>query len=381
MQRSLCFLSIALYFLLYLFFLPFLMIDGDSVTINNLCNSDNGTFVTLDDYLSLTGYEPNAMELTVATELNDTVSSDINFQDSLDYTAPSSDLYMDDDALGKLLAEAHRDYADYRRAEGVSVSLSSMSVMVDRTGEPVERSDSNHFPCSVRNVKSAQNQFPVITQAKRMVDRTDQPPASSTCTPMQMSNAMFFTKQTRIALILNESVFFKLARQMFLPTSRRCSETRHGTLQTTRLPSVRIFGVQQSGLCVQLFTFTDFSVEKSLCSLPQNLCVPDHVCRDTLPRAYGCPVLLLSLQSNLHRCEVLRSLSQCSWISTLSEFSSCLPSGRHDVCSSTQLVLVHLFEDFHAHQEIKLFLTSLLLGRRCHVLVSLEKTFRRRLRR
>ena len=29
---------------------------------------------------------------------------------------------MDDDALGNLLAEVHRDYADYRRAEGVSVS-------------------------------------------------------------------------------------------------------------------------------------------------------------------------------------------------------------------------------------------------------------------
>ena len=79
---------------------------------------------------------------------------------------------MDDDTRGKLLAEVHRDYADYRRPEGASVSPSSMSVMVDRTGEPVERSDCDHFPCSVRNVKSAQNQFPVITQAERMIDRT-----------------------------------------------------------------------------------------------------------------------------------------------------------------------------------------------------------------
>ena len=79
---------------------------------------------------------------------------------------------MDDDTLGKLLAEVHRDYADYRRPEGVSVSPSSMSVMVDRTGEPVERSDIDHFGFSVRNVYSAQNQFPVITQAERMVDRT-----------------------------------------------------------------------------------------------------------------------------------------------------------------------------------------------------------------
>ena len=53
---------------------------------------------------------------------------------------------------------------------------------------------------------------------------------------------------------------------------------------------------------------------------------------------------------------------------------------KHDVCSSRQLVLVHLFEDFHAILEIELFLTSLLLGRPCHVLVSLEETFRRGLR-
>ena len=98
------------------------MTDGDSVTMNHLCNSANGTFVTLDDYLPNTGYEPNAMEFTGTKEFNDAVSSDINFQDSLDYTAPSSDLHLDDDALGKLLAEVHRDCADYRRAEGASVS-------------------------------------------------------------------------------------------------------------------------------------------------------------------------------------------------------------------------------------------------------------------
>ena len=40
--------------------------------------------------------------------------------------------------LGKLLAEVHREYADYRRPEGGYVSPSSMSVMVDRTGKPVE---------------------------------------------------------------------------------------------------------------------------------------------------------------------------------------------------------------------------------------------------
>ena len=32
------------------------MTDGDSVTINHLCDSANGTFVTLDDYLPHTIY-------------------------------------------------------------------------------------------------------------------------------------------------------------------------------------------------------------------------------------------------------------------------------------------------------------------------------------
>ena len=146
-----------------------------------------------------TGCEPNVMELTDVmeftgtTELNDAASSDINFQDSLDYTAPSSDLYINDDELGKLLAEVHRDCADYRRAEGVNVSQSSVSVMVDRTEESVERSDSDHFPCSVRNVKSAQNQFPVITQAKRLVDRTGEPVEERIAEERESSSAQIRT--------------------------------------------------------------------------------------------------------------------------------------------------------------------------------------------
>ena len=48
---------------------------------------------------------------------------------------------MDDTTLGKLLAEVHREYADYRRPEGVFVSPSSMSVTSDRTEKPVEKSN------------------------------------------------------------------------------------------------------------------------------------------------------------------------------------------------------------------------------------------------
>ena len=80
---------------------------------------------------------------------------------------------MDDETLGKLLAEVHRDYADYRCPEGVSVSSSSVSVVVERTEKPAEKSDFDRFGFSVRNVYSAQNQFPVITETERMVDRTE----------------------------------------------------------------------------------------------------------------------------------------------------------------------------------------------------------------
>ena len=48
---------LTLYFLLYLFFLLFHMVDNDSMTMNTLCNSANGTFVTLDEYLPDTNVE------------------------------------------------------------------------------------------------------------------------------------------------------------------------------------------------------------------------------------------------------------------------------------------------------------------------------------
>ena len=112
--------------------------DYDSVT-NYLRDSANGTLVTFDDFSPNTGYEPNAMELINDTELNDSVPSKFtDFQDSLVHFTPSSDHDMDDETLGKLLAEVHRDYADYRRPEGVSVSPSSMSVMLDRTVKLVD---------------------------------------------------------------------------------------------------------------------------------------------------------------------------------------------------------------------------------------------------
>ena len=147
--------------------------DLDSMT-NNLRDSANGSLVTYDEIFPPTGYEPNDMELNNGTEFNDSVPSKFtDFQDSLVHFTPSSDQDVDDATLGKLLAEAHRDYADYRRPEGVCVSPSSMSVMVDRTGKPVEKIDIDLFCFSVRNMYSADNPFPAITQTERMVDRTE----------------------------------------------------------------------------------------------------------------------------------------------------------------------------------------------------------------
>ena len=125
---------------------------------HNLRTSANkGSNDAYDVHTFLTGYEPNEFG---------------NSQGSFSYITPSSDQDIDDTTLGKLLTEAHREYADYRSLEGVSVSQSSLSVVFDRTGKPVERNDIDHSGFSVRNVYSAQNQFPVITQAERMVDRT-----------------------------------------------------------------------------------------------------------------------------------------------------------------------------------------------------------------
>ena len=96
---------------------------------HNLRTSAKGSNDAYDVSSSLTGYEPNDM---VLNEL-------VNSQGSLSYITPSSDLDIDDATLGKLLDEAHREHADYRSPEGVSVSQSSLSVVFDRTGKTCGR--------------------------------------------------------------------------------------------------------------------------------------------------------------------------------------------------------------------------------------------------
>ena len=82
---------------------------------------------------------------------------------------------MDDTTLGKLLTEAHREYADYHSPEGVSVSQSSLSVVFDRAGKLAgERDVDQSIGFGVtRNTYSAHSKFSENTQAEKMVDRTE----------------------------------------------------------------------------------------------------------------------------------------------------------------------------------------------------------------
>ena len=110
-----------------------------------------GAWSTLDYVTHLTGYEPKEMELTDADELNLATSSDIFFQNALGDTASFPNVPdVDDNELAEFLA-----------------------LVVDRTGQPVEvRSNNDQFSCDIRNLKSAQSQFPLVTQPKRMISQT-----------------------------------------------------------------------------------------------------------------------------------------------------------------------------------------------------------------
>ena len=107
--------------------------------------------VSLDYVTPETGYEPKDMELTDTNERNLATFGDIYFQNALDDTASFPNVPdVDDDELAEFLA-----------------------VMVDKTGQLVEvRSDSDQFSCDIRNLKSAQSQFPLVTQPKRMITQT-----------------------------------------------------------------------------------------------------------------------------------------------------------------------------------------------------------------
>ena len=161
---------------------------------------------------------------------NDMVTDELyNSQGSFSYIAQSSDLDIDDTTLGKLLTEAHREHADYRSPEGVSVSQSSVSVVFDRTGKLVGESSSGK-PVGERNVDqsigfgvtrntySAHSKFSENTQAEKVVDRTGKPVGES-------------NSSAQIRTLLDEQ------RQMII--AEYCEKIGHHELQAARAEEER----------------------------------------------------------------------------------------------------------------------------------------------
>ena len=66
--------------------------------------------------------------------------------------------------------------------------------MVDRTGKLVEvRSNNDQFSCDIRNLKSAQSQFPLVTQPKRMISQTGRSVEERIAEEREISNAQIRT--------------------------------------------------------------------------------------------------------------------------------------------------------------------------------------------
>ena len=156
LELSVFFLVSFVFYLVSLFlFQPFLMstsASNERSMSNPLCDSSLGSVVTSDYVTPLTGYEPKKdLNLTNAEELNLATTSDIYFRNTLDDTASfPNDPDVDDNQLAEFLA-----------------------VVVDRTGKPVEvRSNIDQFSCDIRNLKSAQSQFPLVTQPTKMISQT-----------------------------------------------------------------------------------------------------------------------------------------------------------------------------------------------------------------
>ena len=140
---------------------------------NPLCDFRLGTVVTSDHETPLTGYEPKKdLNLVDAEELDLATTSDIYWQHTLDDDASFlNDPDVDDNQLAKYLA-----------------------VVVDRTGKPVEmRSNSDQFSCDTRNLKSAQSQFPLVTQPKRMISQTGGSVQARIAEERESSNAQIRT--------------------------------------------------------------------------------------------------------------------------------------------------------------------------------------------
>ena len=129
-----------------LFFRPFQVSSSEfheRLKSKDLRDFRLGTVATSDHETPLTGYEPNReLNLVDTEELDLAVTSDIYWQHTLDDNTSRNDPNVDDNQLAMYVA-------------GV----------VDSTGKPVaQRSSKDQFSWDTRNLKSAQSQFPVVSQ-------------------------------------------------------------------------------------------------------------------------------------------------------------------------------------------------------------------------
>ena len=148
--------------------------DLDSVT-NNLRDSAKGSLVSYDDIFPLTGYEPTTR--SSSTTRSSTTRSPAS---SLTPRIPSSTLFRHQTRTSTTLRSASYSLKYTENTPITAVRKVYMSVRRQCLSWSIERGNlwkrvtSISFVC-VRNMYSAHNQFPAITQTERMVDRTEKP--------------------------------------------------------------------------------------------------------------------------------------------------------------------------------------------------------------
>ena len=165
---------------------------------NPLCHSSLGSVVTSDYVTPFTGYEPKKdLNLTNAEELDLATTSDIYWQHTLDDDASfPNDPDVDDNQLAEFLA-----------------------VVVDRTGKFVEmRSNNDQFSCDIRNLKSAQNQFLLVTQPE-MICQTGRSVQARIAEERESSNAQIRTmldehSEERLSLNAEKKFFITNSSQL-----------------------------------------------------------------------------------------------------------------------------------------------------------------------
>ena len=97
-------------------------------------------------------------------------------------------------------------------------SSATSTSRIPSTTQPLRQTST--WTTTVRNVKSAQNQFPVITQAERMVDRTGEPVEEMIAEERESSSA-------QIRTLLNEqrkTIIDELTRQKFIEDQKTIME-------------------------------------------------------------------------------------------------------------------------------------------------------------